>query len=86
MLDEGYNAFKELKERRAKPPPPSAGPASAADLASLTTVDLGTNSFGSKVGSRWLYFESLWSSYRLTLTQKVDKMCSIAKYYEKVLT
>ena len=40
---------------------------------------------GSKVRSRWLHFGSLWSSYRLTLEQKVDESWHIEEHYEKVL-
>ena len=41
---------------------------------------------GSKVRSRWLHFGSLWSSYRLALEQKVDKIWLIVKHYMKVVT
>ena len=52
MLDRGYNIQSTLKERRAKPPPPSAGPASAADLSPRIALNGGTSSKLGYVGAK----------------------------------
>lgn len=65
--------------------PPSAGPSHAADLSPLPRLLVTWRPLGCTLGARWLDFGSLWSSYELTLQQKVDKHWPIEKYLEKVL-
>ena len=88
MLDEGYNAFKELKERRAKPPPPSAGPAPAADLSPATTTDAARSSklgyVGAKlghVGSTLDHFGLLIDSLSLKKSTKFVPLQNIMKKF-----
>ena len=88
MQNRGYNAFKELKERRAKPPPPSAGPAPGAVLTPATTTDAARSSklgyIGAKlghVGSTLDHFGPLMNSLWSKKSTKFGPLNNITKKY-----
>ena len=88
MLNGGYNAFKELKERRAKPPPPSVGPAPGAGLPPVTITDAVRSSklgyVGAKlghVGSTLDHFSPLMSSLWSKKSMKATPLKNITKKY-----
>ena len=66
-------------DRRAKPPPPSAGPASAADLSHLPPLTAPSR----HLGSLGCTLGPLWASYDLTLEQKSSQTLVNWKTFRK---